>query len=557
MFLYIIINHKRFQLINAFLSPEKDFLWHEYFTRQAHLSLTDLLNYHASSTNSLIQITTNSKLTLLGLENRQKLTASLRPANLEFCILKSFDTMLQFSSRIKHFLDQPHTTASYLFIQTDLSHDNNASDLISCARHAIVENFKGSTTTTDSNLFIVLLINVPKEHVAKFIGFQLSHWSCYHLDEVDQTPADLPAFDHLRNTALSQLLSDSLATTRTNNNLDMGILLKKLAHSACSLIKDTNLARTISRIDVFLRLCDDPEFVAGIGSRLIRLQAAKEADYMANNGLDWLVKEAASSRMINEYSTLRRSCQFYLQSRLSPLLAFILSVIDQYSNLETLAGVVASQGTVRDLWLSILGDEEVCRIEYADMRSGSAELTEFKCQSDLLLAGVELNRFLEEAKTLRPRLPFFWLIIEQLNCLDKNLMIQRRDMAAGEYVKSVSQFFEESCIFRVVMRAVRESCGDGGAADDFVEFVSEAYTEDFVLKKCSIKSRRDLEVITAVVREKIKAVGRVGCSGGGLKSSLPLVHYVFSQINEEVEFYLKFARFEQRINEAEFWTDIR
>jgi len=287
------------------------------------------------------------------------------------------------------------------------------------------------------------------------------------------------------------------------------------------------------------------------------LQKTKEAEHIQNKGLNWLIKEAASSKLINEYSTLRRSCQFYFESRLSPLLAFIISIIDQYSNLETLAGVIETCGFVYDLWLNILSDENICRIEYADMRSSSGEMSEFRCQSDLVLAGVEFGWYLEESKMLRPRLPFFWLVIEQLNYLDKNLMIQRcgkstnkETMLVEEYVRSVSQFFENSDIFLAINNSIRDS-----GEINLVEFVLEAYTEDFVLKNCSINSRKDLEVIIIVIKEKVKAIGK-DISGRSLKNGLPLVHYVYDQINEEIGFYLRFTQFERRINEAEFWKNI-
>lgn len=207
--------------------------------------------------------------------------------------------MLQFSSRIKQFLTldkEEHKTTSngkrYLFIQADQSQEYG-SDMIACARHTIVESFKEILTSKHAeNLFIVLLINLPKENVEKFVGFQFSHWSCYHLDEIEDNPPDLPAFERMNNTILSRLLTDSLKDSDQlensmdvdsigqngagRQNLEMGFLLKKLAHNACSLITDVNLARTINRIDVFIQLCDDAEFVGVLGKRLAELQKDKE-----------------------------------------------------------------------------------------------------------------------------------------------------------------------------------------------------------------------------------------------------------------------------------------
>lgn len=251
------------------------------------------------TTKNLIQITTNSNLTLLNSESKLNLANSLAASNeqLEFCILKTFDTMLQFSNRIKLFLTVRKQTNNsnekrYLFIQADQSQENG-SDIIACARYTIVESFKEMLTSKQAdNLFIVLLINLPKENVEKFVGFQFSHWYCYHLDEIEDNPPDLPAFERMNNTILSKLLIDYLKDSEQlensmdinsinwqnsgRQNLQMGFFLKKLAHNACSLITDVNLARTINRIDVFIQLCDDAMFVRVLGKRLAELQKDKE-----------------------------------------------------------------------------------------------------------------------------------------------------------------------------------------------------------------------------------------------------------------------------------------
>lgn len=290
----VIRAHKKLQD-----TDEKEFIWHEYFVNQKHLSLSELLHYHTnpsnlpsrnSTTRNLIQVSTNSNLTVLGSEVKLKLAASLANQP-EFCILKTFDTMLQFTNRIKQFLagkDVADDQKRYLFIQADQSQEHG-SDVIACARHTVVESFKETLNKQANNTFIVLLINLPKENVEKFVGFQFSHWSCYHLDEIEDNPPDLPVFERMPNRILSQLLADSLddvdqqmssmdldGMNRATSSLNMSFLMKKLAHNACSLITDVNLARTINRIDVFIQLCDDATFVQVLGKRLTQLQRDKE-----------------------------------------------------------------------------------------------------------------------------------------------------------------------------------------------------------------------------------------------------------------------------------------
>ena len=67
--------------------------------------------------------------------------------------------MLQFSNRIKQFLTSGGSNTNqkhYLLIQSDQSKENGA-DLIACARHTIVENFK-ETLGTQTSYFVIDLI---------------------------------------------------------------------------------------------------------------------------------------------------------------------------------------------------------------------------------------------------------------------------------------------------------------------------------------------------------------------------------------------------------------
>lgn len=384
-------------------------LWNDYFEKQAHLSLLDLIRNHlaSQSANNLIQVTTHSKLILSSWDkNRFEVD--------EICFLKSFDTQLQFEKKIDEFLV---SNQRVLLIQGDLEHKNSA-DLISCARHTVVERFKQMQTV---NKFIFVLINLPKESVKNFIGYQLGYWSCYHIDEIESEPDDIPAFKFLKNKSLRNLLSDTL---NKKTNLNLNTLLQKLAHNACSLIVDTNLERTIKRIDLFTHLCNSSEdFVNAIIQRLIQLLAEKEETGRMVRSSKWLFNEAANLNTIKEYSTLRRACQYYFESRLSPLLAYLLAYIDQYSNLDVFACSLNEPLSKwkTDLWLGLIKNIDICKLDYDDMRTKddtNEEMKKFKCQSDWIIKSFQ--DALDENKSIKPELPFFWILVNQLNKLYEN-----------------------------------------------------------------------------------------------------------------------------------------
>jgi hypothetical protein len=313
-------------------------------------------------------------------------------------------------------------------IQSDLDQTYSA-DLISCARYTIVEKYK---LILKKDKFIFVLINIPKENVKNFIGFQLGYWSCYHIDEIESESDDIPEFKYLKNKSLSDLLNETLVK-KTNMNLNT--LLQRLAHNACSLIVDTNLERTIKRIDLFTSLCDSSsEFVNAIIIRLVGLLKEKERDYMRNPG-KWLFNEAAGLRTIKEYATLRHACQFYFESRLSPLLGYLLAYLDQYSNLDIFAKSINRTQWKSDLWLGLIKNSEICRLNYNDMRSrdgtNNEEMKKFKCQSDWLIKS--FHEAYDESKSLKPILPFFWILVNQLNKLYENFIESNKQSVNVNY----------------------------------------------------------------------------------------------------------------------------
>ncbi len=472
---------RSFNLQPSLDKPECEFIWNEYFTNQKHLCLRELLEYHLKedSSNSLVQLTTHSKASLNNLD-LDRLRKHLDVASIEFCLLESFDTEKQFVNRLESFTSVSNNADNkkhVLLMQGDMD-TKYSHDLISCVRYQLVEHMKSLANA--ENYLICLIVRMPKENVKNFIGYQLGFWSCYHLDEMDESELDLPDFNDLQNKSLSELLNEAYnrevqlesdisddKDERGASGLDLSILFKKLAHNSCSLMVDTNLTRTISRIDLFIKLCEFKPFVWKLTQRLIDLQYEKESQHMEKSkARAWLIKEAASLKQINQYSTLRRSCQNYFETRLCPLIGYLLSFIDSYSNLdilyEAITGGVALEWK-RDLWLQLFEDRELCRLSYASMRIDSkgketGEMQRFECHSEFMRKTM-LDE-LDENKKLKPRLPFFWLLIDHLNNLYRNFVQSHNPNIAiarsgkifdlNNYSAVVSQFFEENNLYKLL-----------------------------------------------------------------------------------------------------------
>ena len=274
-------------------------------------------------------------------------------------------------------------------------------------------------------------------------------------------------------------------------------------------------------------------------------------------GSQWLSKEAASIKTVNLFSTFRRSCQHYFESRLSPLLAYLLSFVDQFSNLETLASCLQRRqpfDTWRHrLWLEILADTEISRVDYSGMRDDNQERARFKCQSDLLLKKSISEFYDAEIRSLRPCLPFSWIIIDQLGSLHKSFVASGKQTSYDSYIGSVSQFFQGSRIFKVFVNNISEADSSSEDREQFLQAITVCYINDFVLKNCAINSRKDLEAVTNIIKLKIQMFNsRASQQTCELKWALPMVHYLYYEIKDEIDMYLKFTAFDQVLNENTF-----
>lgn len=320
----------------------------------------------------------------------------------------------------------------------------------------------------------------------------------------------------MKGNAISRLLQTSLEEFRDElidgRSINLQILLKKIIHTGCSLIVDTNIDRTIYRIELFLKLCNTPEFVYSITNRLIQLQREKEADYMhGDQRQNWLIKEVSDLKIIQQHSSLKRSCQSYFESKLSPLLAYILAYIDYFSNIDVFYNSIqSSSGTpswITDLWLSIFNSFDVCKISYENLRikqndEVSVELTQFVCKSD------PMKRKFNEAHQEKfvPRLPFVWILINQLNELNASFMESARNSLKqgarreadsnvfNKYVCTIPSLFERTKIYELVDDVFRRH-GMSLKEKETSEMFLDLYISDFILLNCNVQRKKDLGLI--------------------------------------------------------------
>lgn len=520
-------------LDNLYRAINKNLIEKNYLDlNRHHLSLSELLkktieNNLIDDNKNLLQITTHSKFLL----TRKSLASlaqilNLPTKNVSSCLLKSFDTENQFSKKIKKFLSQTDNDKKILIIQCDFS-KKFESDLLSCARHSINERLKEAIEQNANivkNSFIVLLINLSRQCSGKFFGYQVSQWSCHHVDELDESSDYIYDVDMLKSKSLSNILKENL--------FDIKEFFRSIAHQSCLMIDDTNINRTIERIGLFNNICQNELFFNALLQRLINLQEEKD-EMFSSLSESWFNREVINFRRINEHSTMKKSLKSYVESKLSPLLAYLLSKIDIHSNLDTLSKSVPWKC---DFFIDIMKNSESLKINYTDMRDelNGKELSRFFCKSDIFQKDFFSNQ------SFNLNIPFFWLINQQLNSfcqsyLDGIFKQMDENEIYNHFIRTIPSLFENTIFYKIFKNNLNDS---------IIEEVFDLYLSDFVLVNCRIHNHDQILVIKKAIKQSFDEIDK-----SDLKKSFPFVHLVYARLKSKIDFFIKFSTLEPKICE--------
>lgn len=265
----------------------------------------------------------------------------------------------------------------------------------------------------------------------------------------------------------------------------------------------------------------------------MEIQIEKEASNqrVANN---WLSKEVADLKNINEYSTLKRSCENYIESKLSTLLGFILSKLDYLSNMNIYLEPVEWK---KHLFLDILGKNDFFSLQYEDMRDPvkNEELKQFVCNSDRFAKDL----FASYDQNLKPCLPFFWILVNKLNEFSFSYKDSVQTDSTEKFLKTIPDLFENSPIYQVFATV----------AENYQlneQQLLDSYINDFILINCpKVSTEKELNTIKSIIKLMIS---KVKISKNQIKFHLPLVHFFYEKISQRVDMYLKFSALNPKIN---------
>lgn len=213
------------------------------------------------------------------------------------------------------------------------------------------------------------------------------------------------------------------------------------------------------------------------------------------------MREVADMKQISESSTLRKSCLFYIESKLAPLVAFMLAKLDLYNNADLLFANDAENGMikmmeperrpwVRDMWLWAMNTPELLRLAYEEMRSEDQQRKEFECRQAQLTSTATI-------KTIaRINIPFVWIVINKLSDLCESFVRTRSSAgglsvdARGMYVRNVVRLFEDTPQFKFI-----ELCQSKRSLD--------LYIRDFLLLKSHAQDTAQIGFISGTTNSLI------------------------------------------------------
>lgn len=266
---------------------------------------------------------------------------------------------------------------------------------------------------------------------------------------------------------------------------------------------------------------------------------------------NWLIKEVADLKNIYEHSSMKRSCQSFFEAKLSPLLAHILSYIDNYSNLDILYEAInkPEPNWIKGMWFRILNNVNACKMSYSSLRTkgeNSTELKEFFCKSDV---SIRNSKSKESSIKTAPCLPFSWLLIEIIDSLYKNfkesnllsLKVSTQVSDLKQYVKTIPVLLKKTSIYILISEVFKEY--EMELKNSGIDFF-DLYLNDFLLIKSDVKTIKDQLFIKSALKS---ILNEINVDLNDLKLALPLVHFEYERINQKLSTYLSLSAFEPKL----------
>ncbi|XP_072098497.1 E3 ubiquitin-protein ligase rnf213-alpha-like [Mobula birostris] len=512
-----------------------DMVMQKYFEEQHHDSLADFIHSHIKSGVQswavFTEVTTYSRLLTASDIEFLKRELSGSVGNIFLFSLQQFDTEHSFLKKIRHCIDSSHGNI-ILLIQTDFENSSQSANLIASAKYSTlneVNKFKGNNRT----VIVYFLTKLPRiQGGSAYTGFCGDPWQSAHIDDLRKSKGMIADVSAFKDITISQLFSSDprenefftvdeiysipdIQECQGNEDrtkiLDTTSLIRNCVQSAVSMLRDQHQSssRSTTRVEILLSLLrEDNEFKASfltlMKQRLYSLLL--KCDEMSFNASEWMVRVASNVEALQEGGTFRHTLWKRIQTVVTPLLAQIISVIDQDCNLDLLSD--DTPVLVRNLWMNIFNDSNLLSIPYnEDILNPQSEI-------------VVHNYIKVNMLKIGNRLPFSWRIkdfldelwvqaqyIEETGQAERKLNEIFNKTGFGKYLSDVNEEWRQNFFFR--------------------------YLDDFLLMTMSISSELEFEFLQGALLSCINQLKIQYNVGDDV--SLSWVHFAYQHFKNRLQ----------------------
>lgn len=392
---------------------------HMYCPSLQHYLKRQLAQCHGNKS-CMMQVTTHSHV--LSCNEALEITAPLQ-VHTEILFLHQFDAEIDFSHKIRSlFQRKPAKENENVLIIINCQSGHQYCDLIACARYRtndeMVKRFEETKSKSNHRqsldscmksqpigaTHVLFIIYLPRQTPPlSFVGFQGDPWLSAHIDELRETDAEISFFDTF-SLPISELFYSPLSFEQQKAQHSHSFGYHKRLHScvqaAVAKISPQLHGRGIEIVDVLLHLI--PKHPPQILDKALFYEALvkhvhsvlKQMEDLLPEMKKWAINEAQNHKSLRQGGTLRSTLIRKIDDVLIPILAHILSFVDQYSNFALYGK--GDSNPVTQLWLSVFRDFNVMHFNYGDLANpvNNHLSSQFQC-----------------------RFPFFWIAKEAIEAI--------------------------------------------------------------------------------------------------------------------------------------------
>lgn len=476
-------------------------IYQMYFEKQQHNSLENFIKTHVVEKNCpdnvFVQITTHSRLLSKVEVNEMAKRLGLLSESIELLSLQAFGTEQQFSGAIKSFFESLVHCTKILIIQCDSG--DQYEDLIACTRFNVMNDYSNWDVPLDIKRLkhVLLIIQLPKVIGGCFVGFQGGKWLSYHIDNLHPDSTFMSLLPQMKDKSVSSLFSINAQFQQSENQKEFeqeaakNRILKNCIHAAAALLKspvsyDAFRSRKAKSLEALIQNlhakdADNVMFLDVLRMRVSQLLLERE-ESITTEPESWLKREAAAPENVCNAGSFSNSVVQYLETKVTPILAYIISYIDSNCNLDLLN---SADKWIVDLWFGMFRNANITFMKYNEIKAikDTREMLEF-----------DMRTYRKDGLLMKGRLPFSWLIKENV---DKLMSQQHPQSEWLSKAFDVEETFNSSDIGKLLQTFSLD--------DEHKQMILDMYLLDYIQMtyKPASDSNREFEMIANDVKHNI------------------------------------------------------